>query len=228
MSDNTPAACFMLAAVGDNPAGPWLYGGDGTPPIITVAARSLPVSAYTTEDPATVLAGGILTLLTLAPRGPVTPLGAGLAACHRGWTVTSRATDLGPVVGPQYAAIRALIADGQRIFDCTGEEAEEMAESYWTADAAACQAESQIGEWNRAMDGACHALERRVLADTIWWQRGTDLTAPLLALAARDLITVDGPFTQARYDLLTSPWVTVTGQPAHPADLIRLPKRGAR
>lgn len=223
MRDITPEHCFMLAAPGDHPIGPWLHSDAGVPPVITLTARSLPVSLYTIKGPSSVLAGGVVDLLTLTPNGPVTMTASGLAGCPAGWTVTSRTTDLGPVAGPQHAEIRAMITAGQRIFACATEEAEEAAEAYWVADARTCRTTDQISEWDAAMDAAALAL---VIAgaDITWWGRGADLTAPLMALAARDLITDGGPFIQAHYDLLTLPWVTATGQQAHPADLIRAPQ----
>ena len=102
-------AYYLLIPAGDPMCEPFLHDRDGTPLRITAIPRRLPVSEILDEDPVTALLGRAHQLVTVAPLGPVTTTAAGFAACADGWAETARSNDLGPVTGPQHAAIVSLI-----------------------------------------------------------------------------------------------------------------------
>lgn len=207
MSDITPAEYYTLTVFTTDPPVPHMHGPNGPPAWIAADPRTLPVSQVTGDDLATVITHRTVHLLTLTPLGDVTSVSGGRVTCRDGWRFVSRTDDISPVAGPQYAAIREVIMTARR-----------SRPPYGAASRVAVSSDGGLRAWAGALTAAFAALEA-VGADGDWWAR-TDL-AVLVALAARDLISADGPYRQEHYDLLTRPWAAVAGRPAHPADVYR-------
>ena len=129
-------AYYLLVPAGDPLREPFLRDQAGAPPRITATPRRLPVSEIIDEDPVTALLGRAHQLVTVAPLGPVTATAAGFAACAGGWAETARSRDLGPVTGPQHAAIVSLITEAARLFTSPGEDSLRAAGAYagWETD----------------------------------------------------------------------------------------------
>lgn len=78
--------------------------------------------------------------------------------------------------------------------------------------------------WSVVSDGRAHraglGAARGALCDRlVGWYVDSAACCAALAVLLRHTIGQDG-FTQAHYDALTKPWVKVTGQKAHPEDVI--------
>ena len=218
-------AYYLLIPAGDPLREPFLHDRDGTPLRITAIPRRLPVSEILDEDPVTALLGRAHQLVTVAPLGPVTSTAAGFAACADGWAETARSNDLGPVTGPQHAAIVSLITDAGTLFTSPGEHSLRAAGEYALRISGMYATPQARQAWEGAMLVAVAALDVAG-ADGFWWSSvgGCEYGTEIIALAARDLIGTTAAWTQEAYELLTRPWAEASGQPAHPADII-LPRR---
>jgi hypothetical protein len=216
-------AYYLLVPAGDPLRAPFLHDRAGAPPRITATPRRLPVSEIIDEDPVTALLGRAHQLVTVAPLGPVTTTAAGFAACAGGWAETARSRDLGPVTGPQHAAIVSLITEAARLFTSPGEDSLRAAGAYASCVGGMYATPQAQHAWEGAMLAAVAALDAAG-ADGFWWSTvgGCGYGTEVIALAARDLIGTTAAWRQEAYDLLTRPWTETSGQPAHPADIIPL------
>jgi hypothetical protein len=224
-----PPKYWALARRDDPGEPPFLYDRNGVPPWITEDPRQLRVHDVTDDDPVDLLTRRDWLLLTLKPNGTITPAAAGTVECRAGWTVAARSGDLGPLAGPQHAAVRALITTAERIFGCSDDA------DFETADRYAAAVKSMYGTpetklaWEVSIVAAAAALEQAG-ADTDWWRTAVDhreYDAALIALTARDLARRAGTgWCWDAYRLLTTPWLAATGQPAHPGDTKRWPDQG--
>jgi hypothetical protein len=213
-----PGCWWTLIRDGDQREEPMLLDAHGNPPPVTADPRTLPVSLITDDDPVTVLTGGRWQLAALRPLGTVTEMpGAPSAECDAGWTITSRTDDLAALYGPQHAAIRTFIAEARQMIG-DGDSLEAV--TYCALLQRMYEVHDLAAGWETSIMAALTALEQAG-ADTGWWTAlcgHRDYSVPLLAVAARDLITDDGQWTETAYSLLTGPWLAATGQLAHPND----------
>ena len=184
----------------------------GASPNFSADARRLPVSRVTSTDPVAMLLSGRWCLLILSRRaGSATGPGIGRG---RHWTVTGHA-DLAPLIGPQYAAVTALLASAETLLT----PAAPAGDAYDRITAAAAAGPHTAPAWEAAQLTAIAALGRGG-ADTTWWERARAhrYGAMTLAVAARHLTGTAGWDTSA-YQLLTAPWRQATGRTAHPGDI---------
>ena len=201
--------CYMLARTDRLTRG--MPVAPGVSPNFTADARRLPVSRVTAAGPVAMLLSGSWCLLILGRRPGAAP--GTRPGNSRQWTVTGH-TDLGPLIGPQYAALTALLASAETLLTRTGP----AGEAYDRITAAMAAGQHTAAAWEAAQLTAIAALGRAG-ADTTWWDRARPhrYGAMTLALAARNL-TGTGGWDNGTYELLTAPWRQATGHPAHPGD----------
>ena len=150
-----------------------------------------------------------VALIRVEPVGDVTADGHLFTADR--WIVTGVEPSIDPVLGPQAARIREVVALAERAL--TGDDD--------PRSAIYCDAVNDRYDDNRRHQDAAEAALRAVGADGIYWT-GCEYGWELLALAARDLIGAPG-WTQEAYDALTEPWRLAMGIPAHPDDTAPIP-----
>ena len=97
--------------------------------------------------------------------------------------------DLAEVFGPQWRAVVSLV---RRAATSTGDEAGRLR---------AARGGAAVGAAGDAAGGAAGGAARGAAWDAAW------------AVVTWDLATGDGPYTEARRDLLIGPWVEVCGLP---------------
>lgn len=150
-----------------------------------------------------------VALIRVEPVGDVTADGHLFTADR--WTVVGVEPSINPVLGPQAARIREVIALAEQAL--RGDD-DPRAAVY-------CDAVNDRYDVNRQHEAAAEAALRVVGADGLYWT-GCEYGQEVLALAARDLIGTP-EWTREAYDALTEPWRIAMGLPAHPEDKAPVP-----
>jgi hypothetical protein len=175
--------------------------------------RCLYPSEVIDDDIEAALLAGQYRLIHLEPRGTVTTDDDGEPACADGWNVVLADPDLSAMLGPQAAQVMAVITEAERSI-AGGDYS--LTDAY--TDAVNAVYDSGYPEAEQAAADALDAIG----ADEFWWGciGSCVYGGEVIALAARDLIGTVPGWTQDAYDLLTRPWLTATGKPAHPGDAV--------
>ena len=198
------------------PAVGTVIGTDHRETYVTADPRTLPVAEITDswenfyQAATEIVRSNSLTLVRVEPVGDVegpdeydrTFFAAG------GWTITAVEPSVDPVLGPQAARVREVVAEAEAALTSFSDDPRN--EQYMEI------VNARYDDVQPHVEAAEAAL-KVIGADGFYWT-GCEYGQELLALAARDLIGTTPEWTQEAYDALTEPWRLVMRTPVHPDD----------
>lgn len=204
----TKPSYFMLTNDPTVQPGATLPGGDGV--YATNNPRTLVPSDVDDGGPHEAILDAAperLRVLEVAPVAPVTEH-AGEVFESAGWKVVTE-EPLDGLLGPQATELIAAVQLADRVI--IGDPDGDLAARYIAAVGETYAGPHWTGQEYES--AARDAMERKLIDEFWWGHLGPDTySAPLVALAARDLIREGTPWNQVAYDELTRPWRTTLGR----------------